>query len=532
MKKLFGLVLIFVCSPIFAQVPNPVVTLKFANGTWEDNSQLGTLDFRVINNLTSMGCKDGKWTLKNIHGIEIGKGKIENNKIQVLVVSEENLEEPITLTCECTAPQTGKKEFEIIKQKPVETSGENCSCDFIPKQILTSKSGDKASSAIEGKIVLDVAAMQIIYPKKKKGSFSPKVDQQLGVALTNYNAYRDSIAVSVDFLDRNTEYGERFLGFINARLDTTGATAKKAAGDQAQAGEKQGKVCLSRLASDLERYYLSQSVKASKKIEDIEIEIAGIESQIISCFNLPGFDLLTELKPAAHSDEMKDYQKVVKYLKLIKGYQINSFLPFQVKNMDVTQVTFHAFRKGSSIGSSTFEFLNAGGFKIDFSMGLVATGLIDHKYIAQTVSVVDTTYKIDVDRKRVIDTLTIVNKNKVLRSDEGNFSIGIGLLSHTYFRTGKRINIGLTSGFTINNNAATNYLLGGSLLLGSEKRMVLSGGWAWGKVKRLENSLTEGQIIPIVSGQTTNGIVTKDQWNRAWFFGISYNLGGATIGGR
>ncbi len=448
-------------------------------------------------------------------------------------IAKDNQEPGFTLNCECIGPV--KKESPdypifVLQESNKSPSKASCDCIFLPGQSTETFSTQEMAG--EGKIMLDIATMTISYPPQKKGrSFRPKVSEQLGVAITNYNPYNDSIAVSVDFQDRNVEYGEHFLGILNAGLNSsehTKSTTTEEPTKETQAGGSDKKVCMKKLGNDLEEYYFKQKTKTIIDLQKLKVEIIEIEENIISCFKIEGKDIAGELKGIG---EEEDHKKVVKFLKLIKTYQINTFLPFQVKNMDVTEITFHAYKNGHPTGSSTFEYLNKGGFKIDFSIGFIGTGLIDHKFITQTVQSKDSLSKIDKSTGQIVrDSLFISNKNKIIRSNEGDFSIGVGLLSHAYIRTGKRINPGITSGFTITAGAATNYLLGGSLLLGSERRLVLSYGKAWGKVKRLEDSLKEGELLGIIPNQINNGIALKDQWRNSWFFSISYNLGGTTIG--
>ncbi len=405
----------------------------------------------------------------------------------------------------------------------------SCDKSFLPTTPRKGLSGFVPSS---GSFVFDYAINQLRFPIGEN-RFSPMVDRQYSIAAINYNPYRDSLGIAIDFEDRNMEYGEKFLGFLNPSSssgttpeDTNPKVDPKAGGDGTDLKE-----CLEKLAKDLEIYYNTNLASASINADDLATEITEKEANIKSIFGISNIE--TELKAKGDAAQ---YEIAIKYYRLIKNYRRIGFMPFQIKNMDVTKLTLTAYRNRQSVGTSSFEFLNKGGFKIDFSLGFMGTGLVNYKYITQTLNLADTTYKLGKegivmeDKKAVIDTVRFLNKNKILRSNEGDFRFGMALLSHAYIRTGERLNVGLTTGFMLDNNINAAYLLGGSVMLGSERRWVLSGGWAVGKVKRLEDGLSEGKIIPIVSGQSNNGIVMKDQSNNSWFFSVTYNLGGTTIG--
>jgi len=177
---------------------------------------------------------------------------------------------------------------------------------------------------------------------------------------------------------------------------------------------------------------------------------------------------------------------------------------------------------------ANYSVMIAGGFKADFSIGFYLTGLIDDLYTLQTITVKDTTFYVNPHFQKTDSILNIqnVDKQKIIKDDKGKNYIGMMILSHFYPRTGYRFNVSLTTGFGIDPGLNARYLLGGSLLLGYEKRIVISGGCIWGNTKTLASGLKEGQYYTGSSSQ-----LQKDVFNHSWFVSISFNIGSVPLSG-
>ncbi|MOA30319.1 hypothetical protein D3C78_1513990 [compost metagenome] len=88
------------------------------------------------------------------------------------------------------------------------------------------------------------------------------------------------------------------------------------------------------------------------------------------------------------------------------------------------------------------------------------------------------------------------------------------------------MNLGLTTGLLTDAAANLRLLGGGSILLGSESRWVISGGAVFGKAKRLTNGYNVGDTF---AGDEAE-IPYTDKFSTKWFVGITYNFGGFNIG--
>ena len=194
------------------------------------------------------------------------------------------------------------------------------------------------------------------------------------------------------------------------------------------------------------------------------------------------------------------------------GKKENSYIfpPFKVENYDFTEFNITITDK-TDITKPTetefnFPFKNKGGFKLDFSTGILATGLYSPSYKLYTIG------------------------SKAQIKEEANptskFNTGIALMAHAYTRTGKYINLGVGSGFSYNLNSQNlNYLLGGSLLWGEEQRFITTIGLNIGKVKELSNYYEVNKEYDSTEFTPNAEVPTVDVLKASWFLSITYNLG-------
>ncbi|UTW61811.1 hypothetical protein KFE98_17630 [bacterium SCSIO 12741] len=144
-----------------------------------------------------------------------------------------------------------------------------------------------------------------------------------------------------------------------------------------------------------------------------------------------------------------------------------------------------------------------GGLKIDGSAGLFFTTLRDDEFLTRDEYTADSTLQ-----------------KRIYQKETGDFAISAGALVHFYARTNSYFNAGLSVGAILTNEANPQYLLGGGLLIGRKQRVVLNGGWSFGRVKRLETGLELGGIY----AGDGNTPTTMDKWDNGFFFGLSYNF--------
>ena len=414
-------------------------------------------------------------------------------------------------------------------------------------------------------LVYDFSTGDYVYGKKKKckqlststcNSFvyivkeylRPEVRKEIGFVAINGHPYRDSITVDISFFNRHMELAGNFM-----KLSGTGSSfpggqgqaassviaTKIALGVHTSAGLKSD---ISDLKDELAKTYNAMYKKADLTLADINAKIPllnmGIGSELQALDIKTVDDLLVH--KAAVLAEIDDAHKLAVDADIdaiaAKYGQLRAFKKFifstqQVKNSDGTKFTIKQFDGAKQEGGDIIkEFNNKGGFKLDFSSGLYSTTLKDYRYTTRSTSVNDTTFFVD-DYFNTTDSILGISsrdENQIIREDEGSFSIGVAVYSHFYWRTSRKVNVSLTLGFGVNNDALTNYMLGGSLLLGKEQRLAVSGGAAFGQVERLASGLEIGQNFQVPNNQP-DAIPTRKEWNVSWFVGITYNFGGLTF---
>lgn len=200
-------------------------------------------------------------------------------------------------------------------------------------------------------------------------------------------------------------------------------------------------------------------------------------------------------------------------------------LPIQIGDADVSKIEITRYKRRTNIvvDKQTYEYHNSGGSgKIDFSAGFFATGLVNEQYSLLGTTQQDTVYHIE--NFIATDSITAINpvaKNRIIKEEEGNFRIGVGILAHYHSRRARSWNLGLSAGFQIDNDVKVGYLVGGSLFLGKKQRLIFTSGIALAQVQQLSNRYSSNDLIEtsITADQLLHNV-----WKASWFGGISYNF--------
>jgi hypothetical protein len=173
------------------------------------------------------------------------------------------------------------------------------------------------------------------------------------------------------------------------------------------------------------------------------------------------------------------------------------------------------------------------GWKIDFSTGLFISGLKDDNYIFK-----DTTVKYRRDTTAAANSLIDTTGKIVIQEDDGKNKLGLAVMLHAYPRISANYNFGITAGIAANTTGDFNFLLGLGIMLGSQKRIVLSGGCVWGKTNTKSNAISLGlnrqnpydeqnlnkYSKPIFYTSADNKVPVVSGWHNSWFLGFSFNL--------
>ena len=119
-----------------------------------------------------------------------------------------------------------------------------------------------------------------------------------------------------------------------------------------------------------------------------------------------------------------------------------------------------------------------------------------------------------------------IDESGIIGADNNDFfTPNLSTMINFYPYMGDNFNIGGSFGLSIpisgnNSISGVNFLLGPSLFFGSKSRLALSGGIAYGPVKRLTNGLEIGDTTNFTSVDN----FTKNVYDFGYYFGISFSL--------
>ncbi|RAJ80385.1 hypothetical protein CLV59_105494 [Chitinophaga dinghuensis] len=370
------------------------------------------------------------------------------------------------------------------------------------------------------------------YKQRKSIFFSPPVGSQFKVQLMNLNAqdnwnmtasYRDN------FLEEEATFKSTFLAFSNKTNTPVADTSKSATAEPQKElqSNKAVETAANILALRNDLLYYAEKFYVNSATSDLHRRnILEINDRIQRTFNTNINGLLTQyLTNMDKDDDLNLAMKSIRdnYNKII-SLRIQSFRAFRLKNRDYLDLQFKD-KAGNIVKDE--EIRLSGGMKIDFSTGISINGLKDFTYILKDTTV---SYKTDT----ASTTLPRDTTGKIVRREnDGNTNVNFGIYMHVYPRLSSNYNIGITVGISTNTNLDINFATGGSLLLGSRRRLVLSGGCIWGKVNRLSNSVQEGyHETPAASGTMRPSFIpvgvsvvpVVKSWVRSWFLGVSWNF--------
>lgn len=308
-------------------------------------------------------------------------------------------------------------------------------------------------------------------------------------------------------------------------------------------------------------------------MQDLNVRISNhevIELEVYHCLNTISDFLLLQLGVAMSADpaELEIRLRNSVYSPLAKNYLLDfKTIIGQIKSeyekinartnkyrIYTCQVsTPNADALGIELQSKTgkTEFNNSYrtklGFKIDFSSGLIYSGLSNPEYelVSQTIRFKETKDSVASDGT-ILTTFTgnvIDSTGQVIRShDSGKFNAGF--LLHAYTRSGRAANLALTTG-TVISESNIQLMLGGSLLLAArgEYRIALSAGCIWGKQRSLNGELSKYQwsadqgglfssiheVKPFYQGDGNVNAGVVEKYGNSYFFAITMNFGSISV---
>lgn len=558
MKKLILLLIFFLFSPII-NIVGQEYTIKLIS--WDSKTKITKINFVIASN--GLHIDSTKIDLSKSAKIEYdpkifkkvkfadevnSKSKgINFNKDMLIISADEGVKKGFfTIIFDLDSVQNieekikiGGDNVKVSSNKDIESKSEKIVNQFIFDEDPTGTSaciecGDNKESQ---NILYDLQCQKFIFPKKEM----LKIGSLVNIIPTNYNPFVDSISVSVNFSDKNLENQQQFAQIFTAKSSDatspskTDSTKSKGVGAQGSGSDNKttnkDSINIHNLSIELDKYYKRLLSSTNVNIDKLEKTIEKLFANINTTFNISVTNIEDFQKAIKNTKDFKDrdatVNEIVKLIKKIQSYRRFAFPPIQIQNADLTEFNFEVFKNKNKIFTPKYYFFNKGGFKIDFSSGIFASGLVNDVFSTKSFQTFDTTrvYKVVYDRNGVAsrkDSITgfsNVTKQKIIQGNSGEFNIGLGVLLHAYSRWWKRINLGASVGGIIDNQSKVRYLAGGSLLLGREQRLIFTYGCAFGQIAKLADGSNIGDVI------TSSNVPTKDVWDRGWFFSVTYNLG-------
>lgn len=258
---------------------------------------------------------------------------------------------------------------------------------------------------------------------------------------------------------------------------------------------------LETLATDIEivenaeenRVSRGELVQRNYALRDIEKMKAQLnQSTLSSIQNLGEIQSLYTMLEAASFERTYDYQ--------LEADKVNIELKFIQSNFSEQKTK--SIEQENTIKTRNIRLFSKGGFKINSSVALTLNNFGDNSLEYY------------------------VSDQGVIGADENNYFVpNLSTMINFYPFMGESFNIGGSFGLSIpisgeDNLTGVNFLLGPSMFFGSKSRLAISGGMAYGPVKKLTNGLQVGDATNF--GSVDN--FTRNVYDFGYYFGISFSL--------
>jgi hypothetical protein len=213
-----------------------------------------------------------------------------------------------------------------------------------------------------------------------------------------------------------------------------------------------------------------------------------------------------------------NYKSLLIYMKnldlLEEGNTVEYTLPSTTNYRNIDLIRYKIEREDlvtENKQTYVYDFWLKGGLKVDFSVGILASGLVDNSY----------------EKTKAITDNSIVIKRK----DTGKYNFAFGGMVNLTPRTGASwVSGGVSLGIAYSTNQKLQFLSGLSLHLGKTERISLHGGVGFGFIDTFDTSVNEftnmeGDDFKVqVTSFDEYNIPLVSKFTAKPFFGISYNL--------
>jgi hypothetical protein len=393
-----------------------------------------------------------------------------------------------------------------------------------------------------------------IYKIKEVRKLSPTVNRSLLIVVPHYHPYRDSIVLSADYGNRFLQdaalFNSTFMGSTGMQAGEESDKAKKGLVHESLGKGPKDKPALTplqlftKLRNELRKYADEKMKTENLDVEVVENGVAYIKEQMTEHLDITDFSATGILKAAEQKAKDVDKSELESYFKIVhevvdlfvkiasyKRYNNHNIL---IENKDLISLTLNRYRDGrlaTMNKEAVRSYYTAGGVKVDFSVGLFGGSLVNKGFTTKTEWFSDTSYVRGPNGvvDTTIESIDSVQRKRIIKEDNGNFTIGPAIMTHIYWRSGTDVNFSATLGIAINQQALPRYLFGGSVMFGRDSRWVFSSGVALGPIKDLAGGYKVGDVVKL---DELNTIPLKDVWKSSVFLSLTFNMGGFNVGGR
>lgn len=452
-----------------------------------------------------------------------------------------------------SAPLPPAKEKEA-QTKDAEGAKEQTETNGGSEVTLNAKSSDECQAWIKRLDTLRTVHENLVTQLKKDHTKADLKEFQATVAnlLKEFNPALD--------LDSEVGYAVQLDGAINACAKTWGEnTTKKARATLKALREArdiyQRKLDLDALADMATAYeaveYKAKAEAVTPSFYDLREALVTIArkffpkrfSGTVDASSLKELgDIADKAKAAGilgSDDAVSVYKKkaeaMAKTYDLLTTYRTNSIAPLQMHDFDVLSLQF--MKNGRALNASPYEIHTSGGWKIDFSSGIVFSKARDESYFYKDLRKTTTTRSdTAISSSGGDSTTTITHVDSTLyygtigSNTPDQWAWGLCVMAHFYPRTGLVFNPSISLGMLVKQDGVSP-MLGFSILCGRKHRVALTGGTIFANVQRLRSGYEVDSEYEITSDTGVNAEVpnTERVIRLGFFASLTYNFASARL---
>lgn len=392
-------------------------------------------------------------------------------------------------------------------------------------------------------LVFDFEKMELLNPTSEKVHLHYLKDKNhLYFKIINYPPFLNydfEVKVSGETIFQQGK--EAFA--VNQEQNNNSDEQSGTGGNQAQSdGSEEIDKVYKRLKDELSAYY--QKNKSNSNLVQMQVELEVINDKITKKLGLT-----TCSKDAILTKGKADLEKIKgnndKYFASLSylrdaadlyqkigraAYNSKTMAgPIQSRDFDIIKIDW-TIKDGDDFvykRAEPYEVYVCKRWKWDISTGFIGTNVVDQQFFLKPQVSTHTT-TVDVNGIKEITT-TEVTEHKIVKSDVGDYKVGLSLLANFYQKScNSPVSWGISTGLSAkfdDSKVRPLFLLGPSIMIGKKReRLVLSGGIAVGPTQQLQSSYAENNLLTFENNQPVE-VPYRQTWEKPGFFiGITYNM--------